>query len=1379
MPLPFRQRWRSPMQLLINLILAAGLVLQTCTMPALAQDGASPAASDGRPAAGGPPLRYTLSGRVVDQRGSPVPGVEVTAVRQTPPVIFIPGIGGSILKDPGKPWPLWPNVLEPDSELQTMVRVLNGSLPLNAAKTIMRRMAGSADQLMLDPGNGYATSLVAPDVIRWIVNTDAVKLNDVYGSFLSTKLQAELGYRPYQLTQLPGYGCDTTQQAAQPTLFVFPYDWRLPVEESAARLANYVACVQRYHPNEMIDIVAHSMGGLVARRYILAQTEAGQPTHIRRLITLGTPWLGAPKALYALLTGNFDTAVNLALLDTDVFKRLVATFPGAHALLASERYYALAASRYSYPAPLRESGWDMDGKNGAQDVYTYPTYKSLLNTWFSAVEPLTINEQLHSRAGQDDWTGDASSIEYYHILGDAEKTIHQVIGRSMCLSTLVGLGLQCIERRLILYATSMGGARGDGTVPELSGGGNDLDSASVLPVQRRYPLQSPAGNPDKYAHGKLLSDPDVQDCVGQILKTGDCRIADVSASSASAASSNPEEQYQVLVVGVGSALVTDRGGRQTGSLEGAVPLHNIPGVEYYEGGEQALQISAPTAMPLTITFQSTDTPLYVEVLKADASGPINALRYVDLTVPQSTTLALALPLPETSPLSFDGSGDGIPDTPVEQMPISLSGPLAADVEPPSVWLAPHDRLVVVNASDPSGVKATYYSFDGLNYQPTTSAYVTIPSEATRVYAFADDMAGNRAPVQSAPLSAIDRTPPATAIAVAGTKDSAGNYTGSVVVTLTASDNESGIQSTFYSLSGGSYWFLYTAPLTVHPGEAASILAYSIDAAGNIEQPAKVQELPFPPPDTSPPTTLLHVAGNQDEHGRYTTAVTVTLTAEDSGSGVAATYYREEGGDTWVYTEPVRFVPDKTVRLWVYSVDKAGNQEQPQEYVLEFVKDVTMPATTINIVGPRNAMGQYTDDVILLLAAQDDLTGVQASYYSLDGGANWLLFRGFVGIGYGQASSVMAYSVDKAGNRETPPKALALAFDGMAATRSLFLPMVTKSGGASSPGNWSGEAFTAAEAPALLATAASADPFYTGLTRADGSFAFSGLPAGDYVVTAKRLNWPVAEGSQKVRLLAQDANVQFTMTVPTVDADAEVYIPAGSFLMGCDVGSGEVCSYANELPLHKVTLSAYYIDKYEVTNARYQACVAAGACTAPERGTQSYTRGEYYGSPAYADYPVINVGYGQALTFCYWDGKRLPTEAEWERAARGGVSTYKYPWGNLEPDCMRANYNGCINDTTPVGFYPDGGSPEGVMDMAGNVYEWVRDWYGADYYSVSPPKNPTGPDDYSGAYMKVVRGGMWFNQAMSLRAAYRYATILRQWEPYLYGDAIGFRCVRSQ
>ncbi|MBI5548321.1 MAG: SUMF1/EgtB/PvdO family nonheme iron enzyme [Deltaproteobacteria bacterium] len=226
----------------------------------------------------------------------------------------------------------------------------------------------------------------------------------------------------------------------------------------------------------------------------------------------------------------------------------------------------------------------------------------------------------------------------------------------------------------------------------------------------------------------------------------------------------------------------------------------------------------------------------------------------------------------------------------------------------------------------------------------------------------------------------------------------------------------------------------------------------------------------------------------------------------------------------------------------------------------------------------------------------------------------------------------------------------------------------------------------------------------------------------------------------------------------------ISIPAGLFVMGSDEGA------ADERPVHKVDVSAVRLDRYEVTNARYRECVKSGGCTAPALPT-SHRRPHYFDSSAFDDYPVILVSWHQAEQFCRFAGGHLPTEAEWEKAARGAApETRRYPWGDQEPDCRLANLGGsasCVGDTDRVGRRPAGASPFGAFDMAGNVWEWVGDWYAADYYRTSPARDPRGPEKGS---LKVMRGGCWESGASSLRVSCRKAEL-----PAAWADNVGVRC----
>jgi formylglycine-generating enzyme required for sulfatase activity len=220
----------------------------------------------------------------------------------------------------------------------------------------------------------------------------------------------------------------------------------------------------------------------------------------------------------------------------------------------------------------------------------------------------------------------------------------------------------------------------------------------------------------------------------------------------------------------------------------------------------------------------------------------------------------------------------------------------------------------------------------------------------------------------------------------------------------------------------------------------------------------------------------------------------------------------------------------------------------------------------------------------------------------------------------------------------------------------------------------------------------------------------------------------------------------------------VYVPAGDFSMGSLAGTSD------EQPVHTITLDAYWIDKTEVTNVMYSQCVQSGPCLKPYN--QSNTHFNYYPDPQFANYPVLNLKWSSADKYCTWAGRRLPTEAEWEKAARG-TDGRTYPWGNSDPNNSLLNFNNPVGDALRVGSYLHGASPYGALDMAGNLREWVADWYDALYYATSPQSNPTGP--VSGQY-KVLRGGSWHSDLYNIRSADRQYSA-----PDIRDKTVGFRC----
>jgi formylglycine-generating enzyme required for sulfatase activity len=263
----------------------------------------------------------------------------------------------------------------------------------------------------------------------------------------------------------------------------------------------------------------------------------------------------------------------------------------------------------------------------------------------------------------------------------------------------------------------------------------------------------------------------------------------------------------------------------------------------------------------------------------------------------------------------------------------------------------------------------------------------------------------------------------------------------------------------------------------------------------------------------------------------------------------------------------------------------------------------------------------------------------------------------------------------------------------------------------------------------------------------------------------------------------------------VDGMVMVHVPEGEFSMGNDAGP------INERPLHDVSLTAFWIDQTEVTNAMFALFIeTTGYQTkAEKRGSAwvfdgtgwseisgadwQHPQGPATNLTGLEDHPVVNVSWYDAKAYCEWNGARLPSEAEWEKAARG-VDGRTYPWGeqapagnllnfgdvNLYPDSVDPNLNDGYKFTAPVGSYPSGASPYGALDMAGNVWEWVNDWYQEMYYTKAPASDPVGPNSGEG---RIFRGGSWNHNILDIRSS------IRMWsKPSDAIDNVGFRCAIS-
>ena len=253
---------------------------------------------------------------------------------------------------------------------------------------------------------------------------------------------------------------------------------------------------------------------------------------------------------------------------------------------------------------------------------------------------------------------------------------------------------------------------------------------------------------------------------------------------------------------------------------------------------------------------------------------------------------------------------------------------------------------------------------------------------------------------------------------------------------------------------------------------------------------------------------------------------------------------------------------------------------------------------------------------------------------------------------------------------------------------------------------------------------------------------------------------------------QTASLLDTMVVTVV---AQIYnrrsgmieVPAGPFVMGTEAGFGD------ETPVHTVEISTFWIDSVEVTAAQYALCLGDGDCSSP-----SQSPGCNHGLAERSDHPINCVDAAQAASFCGWAGKRLPTEAEWEKAARGPNDERRFPWGDEDPnlyllsnpELRLLNYNNLLESTARVGQHPDGVSPYGIHNLAGNVMEWVLDFYDPDFYTSSPNRDPQGP---ASGQQRVARGGHYLAPREAVTVSVRVSN-----QPNTRSQLLGFRCARS-
>ena len=524
---------------------------------------------------------------------------------------------------------------------------------------------------------------------------------------------------------------------------MFPYDWRRDNGLNADRLRDYIGCVRRFHPEVDVKVVTHSMGSLLARRYILDQ---GNDHHVERLITIGAPWLGAPKMLNVLETGAFFTN----WMYDSVIKHILGSFDAAHQLLPSRAYTeSLGAA-----PPLVEDGRDLDGDGTDDEVFSHDRVIEVVDAIYGqSFLPGSTGDSFHSVAGQDDWRFDTTTIETFHIYGvqSQENTIGQVRAKSHTVCYL-GQLLCSTTPYTKLVLTS-----GDGTVPTISasrlpaGGGGGLND----PDAKLCRVESADESLDKgVEHNGLMGNPLVYDKVVEYLfAEGDAQdTQDCDGVSGGLGPTQPPTLHRVVVVGAETIVVSDESAHELTIFPDQI-VGEVPGVGSFRLGSEISMITLPTspARSFTIGLIAGPGPMAIEVTTGSREEVSDAVRFLDLELVAGRPALLSVSATTVSDLAYDSTGDGFPDSTILAT-VRVTGAEAADTDPPEISVdqdprgsAPGSVAVTIEANDlVSGPATAYYSLDGSQYQEVDGVVDIDFIQHATLWVWADDHVGNRA-----------------------------------------------------------------------------------------------------------------------------------------------------------------------------------------------------------------------------------------------------------------------------------------------------------------------------------------------------------------------------------------------------------------------------------------------------------------------------------------------------------------------------------------------------------------------------------------------------------------------------------------------------------
>lgn len=571
-------------------------------------------------------------------------------------------------------------------------------------------------------------------------------------------------------------GCDYSlknpnpAQPPTPNLFVFPYDWRQDNNLTAIKLNDYVKCVQDlYPPGTKVNVIAHSMGGLVVRKYILRALQNNLPHRLGKVITIASPFLGAPESTYQLYTGgDFRGLFSLISLSQGSIQFLAPHLPAMHQLLPSRKYS-------DFRGGIMVERGDLNGNGISNEKYGFEQIVQVLDVDFPSTVPGTTGSSFHDFAGQDDWANDSSGIRYFHIFG-VQKELNTTDGLYIYKSIRCKLGTRlngCFRSRLYLPRKGPG----DKTVPLIStsmgwsqGYVNTTVTDLAPPSMRIFRRSSTDVQSDDHSeHTGLTQDTKVRDLLAYILGVGqqptwNNELYELSRPGNTGlrtreSFSDYSPSFYLTILGQNELTIRDQRGN-TAAIENGFLRNDVMGLNSYEMiANDSAMLTLTTSDTYTVEFRAGTTPFGIELVRGVGNEDLDmAVRYHDLVLAADTRVRFTFSATGGAELRIDVDNDGSYETTVSPT-FSVSGSAATDVTPPNVDInivggQGSIATVYVTANEfESGVDKVWYSVDGQNFDQYTSPFqITLTSNPITIEAFADDNAGNRSGLISRTVS---------------------------------------------------------------------------------------------------------------------------------------------------------------------------------------------------------------------------------------------------------------------------------------------------------------------------------------------------------------------------------------------------------------------------------------------------------------------------------------------------------------------------------------------------------------------------------------------------------------------------------------------------